>query len=297
MFTTGMRGRLGFNFYDVFYYGFITIFAFICFYPLWYVFLVSIMDYKDYVRTTFIFLPIFKPTFEDYTFILTQKYFLRAFMVSVARTGLGTFGTIMFASAMAYAVSKVNIKGMKVLNFLMIFAMFFSGGLIPTFMLYKSLHLIGSFWAMVIPSFTAPGTFIIMRNYFSYSIPHELEDSSKIDGASELTLFFRIVLPLSKPMIAALSLFTAVSHWNDFMTYLIYVDKLKYQPFIWILQQILVDPNATLPTNSGGASVYMGPPISLKMTTIICAMLPIMIVYPYLQKYFAQGILIGAVKG
>ena len=291
-----MRRRLHFNFFDIMVYLVTFAFAVICFYPLWYVFIVSIMEQDTYVRSGFILLPPPNPTFEYYKYILASKYFANAFLISVAKTSLATAGTIFITSAMAYAVSKDFLKGMKTLNFLMIFTMFFSGGLIPTFILYKSLNLLGSFWVMVIPSLTPASIFVIMRNYFSYSVPKELEDSCKIDGASDFVVFFKIVMPLSKSMIAAMSLFVAVSHWNDFTTFLYYVDKLALQPFIWLLRRMLIDPN--LATSSVAAELdNFVPPLSLKMTTIICTMLPIMLVYPVLQKHFAKGILIGAVKG
>lgn len=297
-----MRRSLHFNFFDIIVYLVTTAFAIVCFYPLWYVFLVSIMKYETYIKSSFILFPPLDPTFEYYKYILSSKYFGNAFLVSVAKTFLGTAGTIFLTSAMAYAVSKDFLKGMKFLNFLMIFTMFFSGGLIPTFMLYRNLKLLGTFWVMFIPSFTVPSIFVIMRNYFSYSVPKELEDSSKIDGASDFVVFFRIIMPLSKSMIAAMTLFVSVTHWNDFMTFLLYVDKMDLQPFIWLLRRMLLDPNlvatSAAAAQGGGTSLeFVGPPLSLKMTTIICTVLPIMAVYPLLQKHFAKGILIGAVKG
>ena len=151
---------------------------------------------------------------------------------------------------------------------------------------------------MIVTSLVHTGHFIIMRNYFSYAVPGELEDAALIDGTSEWTVFFRIVVPICKPMFAAIFLFEAVSHWNDFTTYLYFVDDIKLQPFVWLLRRALQRPLLLL--DAAGMEIedeeaWM-PPRALKMTTIVVAMVPIMLVYPFLQRHFAKGILIGAVK-
>ena len=200
---------------------------------------------------------------------------------------------------MAYGASKERIKGMRAVNFLVVFTMFFSGGLIPSFILVQRLRLYDTFWAMVIPQLLATGNFIIMRNYFSYSIPVELEDACAIDGANEVQVFFKIVIPISKPMFAAIALFVAVANWNDWYSYLIHVRKRDLRPFVEVLRRLLINPNEYLGGISGGPGpgITVMPPAPLKMTTIMIAMLPILMLYPFLQKHFAKGILIGAVKG
>lgn len=153
---------------------------------------------------------------------------------------------------------------------------------------------------MVIPSALSTVYFIIMRNYFSYSVPAELEEAATIDGANDIKVFFKIVLPVSVPMMAAISLFIAVVHWNDYYNYMMFVNVTKYQPYVWVLRRMLVE-HSLANQLSAGAAAAMGTPkipaFALRMATIVCAMLPIMLVYPFLQKYFAKGILIGAVKG
>lgn len=161
------------------------------------------------------------------------------------------------------------------------------------------IHLIRTYWVMVLPYGLSITYFIIMRNYFSYSVPKELEDAARIDGCNDIRVFFRVILPLSKPMLAAVGLFIAVGFWNDYYSYMMYIaNKPKLQPFAWVLRRVLTDTSMMSQLRSGALSVgaQLPPPMALRMATIICAMLPIMCVYPFLQKHFAKGVLIGAVK-
>lgn len=286
------------NLFDIFVYLFCIVFAFFCFYPMWYVFIVSITRYEDFIKQTFIFLPPLKPVFTYYQVVLAGEQFRNAFFISIAKTSIATVTTIIILSAMSYGISKNKLKGMKILNFYIIFTMFFGGGLIPTYLNLDSLGLIDTFWVMIVPALTPVGYFIIMRNFFAYSVSKELEESALIDGANELRIFFNIILPLSKPMIAAISLFTAVNHWNDWTSYLFYVKDPRFQPFVYILRRMLFDISAA---GKGSQDLLIDsdvwvPPLSLRMTVVICAMVPIMVVYPFMQKHFTKGILIGAVK-
>ena len=295
-----LRSKFRFNFYDIAVYVFLTLFAALCFYPLWYVFIVSITPYDTFIRQKLKLLPPLNPTFQYYRFILHAEQFVRAFFVSVTKTAAATLGAILITSMMAYGVSKHHIHGMKLLNVLMVFTMFFSGGLIPTFLLYRQIGLVGTFSAMVVPMFTPVGAFIIMRNYFSYSVPKELEEAGIIDGASELIVFFIIVIPISRSMIAAMTLFEMVSNWNDFYSFLIFVRKQALTPMIYLLRQMGERATSvySLPDSADHAlrSIKTAPYL-LQMAAVICTMVPIMVVYPFLQKHFAKGILIGAVKG
>lgn len=292
--------KLNFNLFDVFVFAFCVTFAIICFYPMWYVFVVSVTPYKDFINKSLVLFPPLKPDFQYYVAIFTSQLFKNSIIVSVVKTLIGTLLSVLVTSMMAYGVSKSKIKGMKTINFLVVFTMFFSGGLIPTYFLYRDLHLLKTFWVMVIPSALSTVYFIIMRNYFSYSVPSELEEAATIDGANDIKVFYKIVLPISIPMMAAISLFIAVIHWNDYYNYMMYVNVTKYQPYVWVLRRMLVE-HSLANQLSAGAAAAMGTPkipaFALRMATIVCAMLPIMVVYPFLQKYFAKGILIGAVKG
>ena len=148
---------------------------------------------------------------------------MNSLWISATKTVLATTLSVLVTSTMAYAASKSRIRGMKVINALVVFNLFFSGGRIPTYMLYQDLGLIGSYWVMVLPGALNITYYIIMRNYFSYSVPRKLEEAALLDGCSEFSAFFRVVMPLSKSMLAAVALFIAGINWNDFYNYMLYI--------------------------------------------------------------------------
>ncbi|MFD5224263.1 carbohydrate ABC transporter permease [Microbacterium sp. NPDC058342] len=288
-----------FNWFDVLVLLLTVTFALICFYPMWYVFVASITPYDDFIRDKIMFLPPADPDFQYYKAIFSTPVFAQSLFISVIKTVLGTVLSLLITSMMAYAVSKVHVKGMKVINALVVFNLFFTGGLIPEYMLYNDIGMLRTFWVMVIPGALNIVYYIIMRNYFSYASSKELEEAARIDGANEVRLFFMIVMPLARPMLAAVGLFIAVIHWNDYYSYMMFVsNQPDLQPFAWILRRTLVDPSMMNQVRNEAMAVGMPaiPPIGLRMATIIVALLPILMVYPFLQKHFAKGILIGAVK-
>ena len=290
---------MGFNFYDVFVLVFCITFGLICFYPLWYVLIASVTPYETFVEGGLMLFPKGGIDLQYYKTIFSNSSFSSSMWISVSKTVIGTLLSVLVTSTMAYAVSKTHVKGMKLLNVLVVFNLFFSGGLIPQYVLYMNLGLIRNYWVMVLPGVLNITYFIIMRNYFSYSVPAELEEAARIDGCNDVRVFFRIIIPLSKPMLAAVSLFIAVIQWNDYYQYMVFIaNKPQLQPFAWVLRRILTDQTMMSQVRNGAMSLgaQLPPPMALRMATIICAMLPIMVVYPFLQKYFAQGMLIGAVK-
>ena len=295
-----MKGRYGFNFFDIFVIVFCVVFAFICIYPMWYVLVVSLTPYDKFIQQDVVLLPPFPPDPQYYMGILANPTFKNSLLISAAKTLLATTLTLIVTSMMAYGVSKTHIKGMKLINVLVVLTMFFSGGLIPTYFLYNSLGLIKTFWVMVLPFGLHISYFIIMRNYFSYAVSLELEDAAAIDGANQVTLYFRIVMPLSMSMIAAIGLFVAVAQWNDYYSFMMFVNRPALQPYVWVLRRALTEQSFTQTMTNQAQElldVPCVPPFALRMATIVCAMVPIMCVYPFLQKHFAKGILLGAVKG
>ena len=258
--------RLGFNFYDVAVTIFCVAFGLLCFYPLWYCLVASVMPYEEYVKGGLMLW--FKGIdLQYYIQIFSTKVYTNSLLVSACSAALSVY--------------------------------FFAGGLIPQYMLYKSLHLTGNFWVMVLPGTLNISYFIIMRNYFSFSVSRELEDAAMIDGCNEVGIFFRIVMPLSRGMIAAVTLFIAVINWNDYYSYMMFIgNKTKLQPFAWVLHRMLTDKSLMNQVRNGAASLgfTLPPPMALRMATIICATLPIVIIYPFIQPYFTQGMTLGAVK-
>lgn len=289
----------GFNFYDVFVYAFCIIFALICVYPMWYVLICSITPYEEYIKGGLMLWPTGGVDLQYYQAIFNTKAFTTSMWISVSKTALATVLSLLVTATMAYACSKTHVRGMKVVNALVVFNLFFTGGLIPQYMLYRDLNLLGSYWVMVIPGALNITYFIIMRNYFTYSVPKELEEAALIDGCTEVGVFFRIVTPVSRSMLAAVALFIAVINWNDYYNYMMFIsNKTNLQPFVWILRRMLVDQSMmnTVRRGAVGLGMQLPPPMALRMATIICAMVPIMCVYPFLQKYFTSGITLGAIK-
>ena len=294
-----MRQALGFNFYDVFVLVFCVGFAIVCFYPLWYVLIASVTPYEEFVKGGLMLWPSGGVDLQYYKTIFGNSSLVNSMWISVSKTVIGTVLSLLVTSTMAYAVSKSYVKGMKLLNVLVVFNLFFSGGLIPQYLLYMDLGLIRNYWVMVLPGALNITYFIIMRNYFSYSVPTELEEAARIDGCNDISVFFRVIIPLSKPMLAAVGLFIAVIQWNDYYQYMVFIaSKPQLQPFAWVLRRILTDQTMMSQVRNGAMSLgaQLPPPMALRMATIICAMLPIMCVYPFLQKHFAKGMMLGAVK-
>lgn len=289
----------GFNFYDVFVYAFCIIFALICVYPMWYVLICSITPYEEYIKGGLMLWPTGGVDLQYYQAIFSTKAFTTSMWISVSKTAIATVLSLLVTATMAYACSKTHVRGMKLVNALVVFNLFFTGGLIPQYMLYRDLNLLGSYWVMVIPGALNITYFIIMRNYFTYSVPKELEEAALIDGCTDVGVFFRIVTPVSRSMLAAVALFIAVINWNDYYNYMMFIsNKTNLQPFVWILRRMLVDQSMmnTVRRGAVGLGMQLPPPMALRMATIICAMVPIMCVYPFLQKYFTSGITLGAIK-
>lgn len=293
-----MIQRFGFNFYDVFVLLFCVLFALVCAYPMWYVAVASVTPYSEYIKGGLMLWPK-GLDLQYYTAIFNTESFVNSMWISVTKTILATGLSVIVTATMAYGVSKTHVKGMKFINALVVFNLFFSGGLIPQYMLYKDLGLLRSYWVMVLPGALNITYFIIMRNYYSYSVPHALEEAAALDGCTEVGVFFRIVTPISKSMLAAISLFIAVINWNDYYNYMMFIsNKTELQPFAWILRRMLTDQTMMQQVRNGavGLGLELPPPMGLRMACIVCAMLPIMCVYPFLQKHFTSGITLGAVK-
>jgi putative aldouronate transport system permease protein len=195
---------------------------------------------------------------------------------------------------MAYALSKRHLRGRRVINFLVVFTMLFSGGMIPTFIVVNSLGLIDSLWSLIIPVAINAFNFVIMRSFFQ-AIPDSLEEAARIDGCSELGVFFRIVLPLSLASIATIGLFYAVFYWNTYQSAILYINDSEKWPIQVLLRQIVIVASGL---NANESAVDVVPPAqSIRMAVIFVATLPMLLVYPFVQRFFVKGALIGSVKG
>ena len=232
-----------------------------------------------------------------YKFILSSgSNIVNSYMTTIMRTIIGTSLNLVVTTLLAYPLSKKYYDLRKPITAVIVFTMWFSGGLIPSFILNKSLGLLNSFWVYIVPSLVNPFNMIIMRNFFS-QIPDTLEESAKLDGANDLRVFISIYIPLSTASIATIGLFYAVYHWNAWFDSLLYMNKKEMWTMQYTLRQ-LIDSAAFIDVATVGSSVDNLPPAeTVRMATIVIATVPILCVYPFVQKYFVKGMLVGAVKG
>ncbi|RXZ80511.1 carbohydrate ABC transporter permease [Paenibacillaceae bacterium] len=238
-------------------------------------------------------------TLSAYEYIFSTPILTRSFLITVLITAVGTFFNLMFTAFAAYGLSKPNVPGYTFFTWVIILPMLIGAGLIPYYILLKNIGLIDSLWVLILGGLVSPFNFILMRNFF-WSIPEGIEESASIDGASELTTLWKIILPLSKPVLATVGLFYAVGHWNDYFNGLIFINDNTKWPLQVVLRSIIIDQNMM---NMGAIPQSMDPskvvvtPENIKAAAIIFAVVPIMLCYPFLQKYFVKGIMIGSVKG
>jgi len=226
-------------------------------------------------------------------FVVTSKSFLNSFGVSVVVTLLGTVLSVVVSAITAYPLSKKNIYGVKAVLLIYVFTMLFNGGLIPSYLLIKSMGLRDTLWVMILPYILNCFNMLIIKNYFE-SLPEEIEESARIDGASYFLIFFKIILPLSTPVLATVSLYYAVQFWNEYFGPMIYINKQSLKPLQLYLREIIMEAAGT---NTNTNDIQNVSAENVRSATIIASTVPILLVYPYLQKYFVKGILIGSVKG
>lgn len=212
----------------------------------------------------------------------------------------GTFINIILTTLAAYPLSRRDLPGRNIIMFIITFTMFFSGGMIPTFLVVQGLGMVDTFWAMIIPNAIATYNLIVMRTYFQTSIPWELQEAAMIDGCSNWKMLWKVILPLSKPIIAVMLLFYAVGHWNAFFNALIYLRDDKLYPLQLILREILLVSQANMTdeiSSEIGLDEKMMLGESIKYALIIIASLPVLVIYPFVQKHFVKGVMIGSIKG
>lgn len=293
--------RLGYGdrFMIVFIYLFLILLSFSALYPFWNTLVVSLNEGLDTSKGGVTFWPR-EFTWSNYEIVFNNERLLQAFGISILRTVIGTITAIFMTSLLAYGMSKSHLIGRKFFTVFFIFTMYFGGGLIPTFLLIKSLGLMNNFLVFIIPGLISVWNMIVFRTFFK-SLPNGLEESAQIDGCSNWGVFLKIVLPLSGPVIATLGLFTAISHWNDWFVPTIYITNHDLMPIQTILRRIL---NANLLNEAIGADSLAQERLdkrnitskSLISATIMVVSLPIIAVYPFVQKYFVKGVMVGSLK-
>ncbi|WP_169083403.1 carbohydrate ABC transporter permease [Paenibacillus sp. PL91] len=232
-----------------------------------------------------------------YEFIFSTNTIMKSIGVSMYVTIIGTAVNLFFTVTMAYPLARRSLMGRNTVLNLVVFSMLFGGGMIPTYLVIRELSLLDSYWALILPGAISAFNLIIVKNFFQ-ELPPGLEEAAKIDGCTELGLLWRIVLPLSKPVLATFTLFYAVGHWNDFFAALLYINNPEKWPLQVLLRQIvLLSQAAAGDLNSMDPNFVKPPDQSIKMAVIVVGTVPILLVYPFLQKHFAKGVLIGSIKG
>ena len=267
-------------------------------YPFWNIFIISINDATDAIRGGLYFLPR-KLSLSSYAEILGRSTFLASIKVSVGRTLIGTPIAVLVTAMLAYPLSRKDLVGRKFWNLLFVFTMYFGGGLVPYYMVLKGIHMLNTFWFFIFPMMMSVYNMILIRSYIE-SMPDSLFEAAKIDGANDLVVFVKMVIPLSKPILMTVALFVAINQWNSWFDAYLYTSDQALKPMQSILVEILNQYQTGASTSQAMSNAKAGvtvTPDSIRMAATMVATLPIIMVYPFVQKYFVKGIMLGAVKG
>ena len=281
-------------------YLFLSIMGLFTLYPFVYIFALSLNEGIDSAKGGIYLWPrVF--TWMNYKMVLSSPIIQSAYLVTIGRTVIGTFGGLLITALAAYGLSFRQLPGRKMLTFYMLIPILFNGGLIPYYLQLRDLGLLNSFWVYVIPSLFGVWNMFVMRTYFT-GIPESLKEAATIDGANQLQILLHIVFPVSLPMLAAIGLFIGVWHWNEWFSGYFFVDDMKLKPVQAILQRLM--DASSLSDLAGGSPEQMARNsrdfqmtiTAIKMATVMVGTLPILLIYPFLQKYFAKGVLIGSIN-
>jgi len=275
-------------------YIFLTLIAVIMFYPMYYVFIVSISSSK-YINTNSVYLVPRGITFKAYEIVVHTKRIWRSYGNTLLYTGLGTVINLVLTAMCAYPLSRNDFYGNKFFTIFVTVTMFISGGTIPLYLTVMKLKMINTMWAIVLPPAISTYNMIVMRTSFQ-AIPASLAESAYLDGANDIQILKNIVLPLSKPIMATMTLFYAVSHWNSYFPAMLYLNDSAKYPLQMILREIVVQGSMSDQGIEVSAETVIAG-TNYKYAVIIFSVVPILMVYPLLQKYFTKGVMVGAVKG
>jgi putative aldouronate transport system permease protein len=287
-----LSGRM-FDLVNVILLGMVSLVTFL---PLLYVLASSLASSEEVAQHPFLLFP-HKFDLTAYRYIFSTDAISRSLWVSIGVTVCGTFTNMLMTSLMAYPLARKDLEHRRIVLFLVTFSMIFSGGMIPTFLVVKAMGLINSYMSLIIPGAISAFYLIVLKNFFQL-LPNGLEESAKIDGCNDLQIFYKIVLPLSRPALATLTLFYAVGNWNNYFSAVLYVNDASKWPIQVLLRQIVIMSQGGFGDSTQFNESFVVPPaVTIKMAVIVITMIPILCVYPFLQKYFAKGLYLGSVKG
>lgn len=273
----------------------LALFALSVIIPFWYVIVMAMTPLEVWSTTRGAFFPpLGKITFAGYEQLLTSQRLPRSFAVSAGITIVGTALNLLVTTMMAYPLSLPHFRLRGPILVAVLFTLLFSGGLIPTYLLVRDLRLMDSYWALILPGLVSAWNLLVMKAFFE-GLPPELRDAARIDGASDWQVFWQIVLPLSKPILATIGLFYAVAHWNEFFNAILYIQSPEKQPLQIVLRELLSSGNMNEFVDINVRAVV--PTQSLRAAAVIIAVVPMLMVYPFLQRHFTKGVLLGSIKG
>ncbi|OAS14897.1 carbohydrate ABC transporter permease [Paenibacillus oryzisoli] len=280
---------------DIFVYSFMIVLGLITLLPMIHVFSKSVSSDWALVSGRVNLLPVgFQ--LDTLVKVATSEAFGRAFLISVIVTVAGTLLSILVTAITAYPLSKRNLPGISVIMVLFIFTMMFNGGLIPSYLLIRELHLLNNLWSLILPAMISVFNMLVIKSYYE-GLPEALEESARMDGARTFTILFRIILPLSMPVLAAIALFYAVGFWNDYFSPMLYISDPLLKTLQLHLRDIVMENDTVNALNKSADDLMNMSPESIRAATVVASTVPILLVYPFLQKYFIKGVLIGSVKG
>lgn len=286
--------RTGNALFDIVTYVILTVLGFITLYPMWYILIVSVSSAQHINLGDISFWPK-GLNFEAYKIVFENEKIWRAYANTILYTVSGTALQVILTAMCAYPLSRPDFYGRRILSIFTTLTMFISGGMIPLYLVIMNLHMINTIWAIILPPAISTYNMIVMRTSFQ-AIPHSLAESAYLDGANDIQIFAKIILPLSKAILATMTLFYAVAHWNSFFPAMLYLnDQAKY-PVQVLMRDIIISGELTGDTGDVTGSLNIVA-TNYKYAVIIISMLPILFVYPFLQKHFTKGVLLGAVKG
>ncbi|MEZ0536471.1 carbohydrate ABC transporter permease [Caldicellulosiruptoraceae bacterium PP1] len=284
--------------FDLISYLFLILFALIILYPLYLIVVASVSDPNMVSNGQVWYFPK-GFTLEGYKRIFEDNSILLGYMNTIIYAGLGAIISVAMTVSGAYPLSRKDFYGKNFFMAIFVFTMFFGGGLIPTYLLVKSLGMLDTVWAMVIPGAVSVWNLIITRTFFQTNIPEELREAAFIDGCSDFRYFIKIILPLSKPIISVLALFVIVGQWNGYFDALIYLSNEKKYPLQLVLRNILIqaEPQLGMMIDVDTLAAKLKVRELIKYSAIIVSSVPLLVIYPFIQKYFVKGVMIGSIKG
>ena len=288
------NGGIGSRIFDFCNVLFMLCLAFITLYPMYNIFIVSISSAEHIYAGTVSFIPK-GINFDAYRMVFKNDSIWRSFGNSILYTTVGTAINVVCSAMCAYPLSRKTFYGRGFFTVFVAVTMFISGGMIPSYLVVNQLHLINTMWAIVLPGAISTYNMIIMRTFFQ-NLPVSLQESAYLDGANDITILFKVVLPLSMPIIATMTLFYAVGHWNSYFNAMIYLNSKSKFPLQVLLREIVVAGNMADESSDLTSNINIIA-INFKYAVIVITVVPILIVYPFLQKHFTKGVMIGAIKG